>query len=43
MLVESAARPPLADVVARARRRVETTGSQVDAQAILSALDAERR
>jgi plasmid stability protein len=43
MLVESAARPPLADVIARARRRVETTGSRVDAQAILGALDAERR
>jgi plasmid stability protein len=43
MLVESAARPPLVDVIARARQRVETTGSRVDAQAILSALDAERR
>jgi hypothetical protein len=43
MLVESAARPSLADVVARARWRVETTGSRVDAATILSALDAERR
>jgi antitoxin FitA len=43
MLVESAGRPPLSDVLARARRRVETTGSRVEAGAILSALDADRR
>lgn len=43
MLVESAARPPLADVIARARQRVEATGSRVDAQTILEARDAERR
>ena len=43
MLIESVARPPLADVLARARLRVETTGSRVDAGAILSTLDAERR
>jgi hypothetical protein len=43
MLVESAGRPPVADVLARARLRVLTTGSRVDAEAILSALDAERR
>lgn len=43
MLVDSAARPPVADVLARARQRVETTGSRVDAGAILAALDAERR
>jgi antitoxin FitA len=43
MLVDSVARPPLADVLARARLRVETTGSRVDADAILKALDAERR
>jgi antitoxin FitA len=43
MLVESAARPPVADVLARARQRVGTTGSRVDARALLEALDAERR
>lgn len=43
MLVESAARPPVADVLARARSRVETTGARVGAAAILSALDADRR
>ena len=43
MLVESAARPPLADVIARARQRVEATGSRVDAQTILEARDALRR
>jgi plasmid stability protein len=43
MLVESATRPPLADVLARARQRVGTTGSRVDARALLEALDAERR
>ena len=43
MLVESAARPPLADVIARARQRVEATGSRVDAQTILEARDADRR
>ena len=43
MLVESAARPLLADVIARARQRVEATRSRVDAQAILEARDADRR
>ena len=43
MLVESAARPALADVIARARQRVDATGSRVDAQAILEARCAERR
>jgi antitoxin FitA len=43
MLVDSVARPPLADVLARARLRVKTTGSRVDADAILSALAADRR
>lgn len=43
MLVESVARPQLADVLTRARLRVQTTGSRVDAAAILRALDAERR
>lgn len=43
MLVESVARPPVADVIARARSRVQTTGSRVDARAILDARDADRR
>ena len=43
MLVDSAARPPVADVIARARARVGTTGSRVDAEAILRARDADRR
>jgi plasmid stability protein len=43
MLVEAAARPPVADVIARARARVEATGSRVDAASILAARDAERR
>jgi antitoxin FitA len=43
MLVESASRPLLADVLARARQRVDRTGAQVDAQAILNALEADRR
>jgi plasmid stability protein len=43
MLVEAAARPPVADVIARARARVGATGSRVDAASILAARDAERR
>ena len=43
MLIESAARPPVADVVARARARVNATGVRVDAAAILAARDADRR
>lgn len=43
MLVESASRPPLADVLARARQRVERAGAQVDAQSILTALETDRR
>ena len=43
MLVESAARPPVADVIARARARVTTTGSRVDAETILAARDGDRR
>ena len=42
MLVESAARPPVGDVIARARARVATTGSTVDAATILAAREAER-
>ncbi|MEO8967875.1 MAG: hypothetical protein ABI355_09720 [Solirubrobacteraceae bacterium] len=43
MLVESAGRPPLSDVIARARQRVEATGSRLDAEIILSARDTDRR
>lgn len=43
MLVEAAARAPVEDVIAHARRRVEATGVRVDAASILAARDAERR
>jgi plasmid stability protein len=43
MLVASVAKPAVADVIARARARVATTGSRVDKDAILDARDADRR
>lgn len=43
MLVDSVARPPVADVIARARTRVDTTGVRVGAESILAARDADRR
>jgi antitoxin FitA len=43
MLIDSAARPPVGDVIARARARVEVTGSIVNATSILAARDADRR
>jgi plasmid stability protein len=43
MLVESTARPPVADVIARARARVTATASRVSAEAILRARDGDRR
>jgi plasmid stability protein len=43
MLVDTAARPPVADVIARARARIAATGSRVDAASILAARDADRR
>ena len=43
VLVETAARPPVDDVIARARARVTTTGVRVDAASILAARDADRR
>ena len=43
MLIDSAARPPVADVIARARARVDVTGATVSAEAILAARDADRR
>ncbi len=43
MLIESAQRPPVADVIARARERVHVTGAKVSAASILAARDADRR
>lgn len=43
MLLESAAYPPVEDVIARARDRVIHTGVRVDAASILAARDADRR
>ncbi len=43
MLVESAARPSVGDVIARARGRVDATGVRIDAKSILTARDADRR
>jgi plasmid stability protein len=43
MLVQSATRPAVDDLIARARSRVETTGSRVPAESILAARDADRR
>ncbi len=43
MLVDTASRPPVADVIARARARVDATGARVDAKSILAARDVDRR
>jgi plasmid stability protein len=43
MLVETASRPSIEDVIARARARVEATGVRVDADSILAARDTDRR
>lgn len=43
LLVESASRPAVADVIARARERVVVTGVLVDAGTILAERDADRR
>jgi plasmid stability protein len=43
MLLDAAARPPVEDVIARARARVDATGARVDAASILAARDADRR
>lgn len=43
MLVASVARPPVGDVIARARARVGATGSRVDVTSILAARDADRQ
>lgn len=43
MLVDTAARPPVEDVIARARARVDATGARADAESILAARDSDRR
>lgn len=43
MLVESASRPAVDDLIARARARVDATGVKVDAESILTARDADRQ
>ena len=43
MLIDSAARPPVDDVIARARARVAATGVRADAESILAARGADRR
>ena len=43
MLIASASRPSVDDVIARARARVDATGVRVDAGSILAARDADRR
>jgi len=43
MLVETASRPLVDDVIARARARVDATGVRADAESILAARDADRR
>jgi hypothetical protein len=43
MLVATAARPSVDDVIARARARVHATGARADAASILDARDADRR
>lgn len=43
MLIDTASRPSVDDVIARARARVHATGVRVDAESILAARDADRR
>ncbi len=43
MLIDTASRPSVDDVIARARARVDATGVRVDAESILAARDADRR
>lgn len=42
MLIDSVARPPVSDVIARARARVDATGVKANAESILAARDADR-
>lgn len=43
MLVTNASRPNVGDVIARARARVEVTGTRIGGDAILAARDGDRR
>lgn len=42
VLMDATDRPPVGDVIARARARVDATGVRVDAASILAARDADR-
>ncbi len=43
MLVDTAAKPTVDEVLRRARTRVEATGSRLDASTILAAKDTDKR
>lgn len=43
MLVASASRPDAREIIARARARVEATGTHIGTESILTELDADRR
>lgn len=43
MFIDAAARPPVEDVIARARSRVTATDARASAESILAARDADRR
>lgn len=43
LLVETASKPTVADVIARARARVSVTGARTEVETILAARDADRR
>ncbi len=43
LLIEAVAKPTAEQVLARARARVTVTGSELDVDAILGAVDADRR
>lgn len=43
LLVATADKPMVRDVIARARTRVNATGTRLDAATILAAIDADRR
>ena len=42
-LADLTARPPIEDVIARARNRVRATGTSISASDIIAARDADRR
>lgn len=41
-LIDTAARPPLPDVIARARARVEAIGTRLDMTTVVAELDQDR-